>query len=162
MLMNRWALLFTFMVLLCGSSTTAALAEEVPFTILPPAEVRHLERLCSRPGPGRISSGWDPTADQIAQAEGRFPGLVTAMGRPDRPLDEYYRQYLGVVIAGRRLIYVNLFPRMLVERPERFGGANDFWRTVFVRACDGGDAFWGVLFDPQTLRFSAPEFNGAI
>ena len=153
MLMNRWALLFSFMVLLCGSSTTAALAEEVPFTILPPAEVRHLERLCSRPGPGRISSGWDPTADQIAQAEGRFPGLVTAMGRPDRPLDEYYRQYLGVVIAGRRLIYVNLFPRSLV---------GDFWRTAFVRACDGGDAFWGVLFDPETLRFSAPEFNGAI
>jgi hypothetical protein len=133
MLMNRLALSFTFMVLLCGSSTTAALVEEVPFTLLPPAEVRHLERLCSRPGPGRISSGWDPTADQIAQAEGRLSGLVTAM--------------------GRRLIYVNLFPR---------SPGDDFWRTAFVRACDGGDAFWGVLFDPQTLRFSAPEFNGAI
>jgi hypothetical protein len=26
--------------------------------------------------------------------------------------------------------------------------------------CDGGDRFWSVLFDPRTLRFFSPRFNG--
>jgi hypothetical protein len=65
---------------------------------------------------------------------------------------ESYRQYLGVVIGGRRLIYVNVFPR----RP------STGWRTHFVRVCDGGAAFWGVLFDPQARRFFSPQFNGTI
>ena len=36
----------------------------------------------------------------------------------------------------------------------------DHWRTDFVDVYDGGDAFWGVLFDPAALRFFSPRFNG--
>ena len=36
----------------------------------------------------------------------------------------------------------------------------DHWRTDFVDVYDGGDAFWGVLFDPAALRFFSSRFNG--
>jgi hypothetical protein len=159
MSVNRRALALSFVLLLWRSST-ASVAEEVAFAVLSSTQVTHLERLCSRESPGRISSGWDPAFSQIALAEARLHSFVTANRRPSRPLGEYYRQYLGVVIDGRKLIYVNLFPRSLVERRELGGVLRDHWRTDFVDVCDGGDAFWGVLFDPAARRFFSPRFNG--
>lgn len=42
--------------------------------------------------------------------------------------------------ANNSLIYVNLFPRSLVERRELGGVLRDHWRTDVVDVCDGGDA----------------------
>ena len=156
--MSRRLLPITFMVLLCASPARLQ-ADDSAFTVLPPTQVVHLDRLCSRDGPGLIREGWQPTPGQIAKAEALLPSFVRANRRPKEPLG--YRQYLGVVIGGRRLIYVNVFPRWLVERRELVGIAPQDWRTVFVSVCDGGDGFWGALYDPETLRFSSPRFNGA-
>jgi hypothetical protein len=38
------------------------------------------------------------------------------------------------------------------------------WRTVFVSVCDGGDSFWGALYDPGrrvTSRWSGPAAPAA-
>ena len=157
MSMNRPTLAVIILVLLCQS--VSASAAGAAFAILPSAQTTNLDRLCSRDVPGRVSGGWDPTPAQVAEAEARLSRFVVELRRPDRPLNEdYYRQYLGVVINGDSLIYINLFPRWLVERREPAG--RDHWRTNFVNVCDGGDAFWGVLFDPKTLRFLSPRFNG--
>jgi len=158
--MTPWTLVISSTMLL-AASTTPSLADDVAFTVLAPTQVMHLDRLCSRDGPGLISSGWSPTAGQIAQAEARLPSFVTANRRPKGPLREYYRQYLGVVIGDRKLIYVNLFPRWLLERRELLGLVRHDWRTGFVDICDGGDEFWGALFDPEAARFFSPRFNGA-
>ena len=136
-------------------------AGEPPFTVLAPNETMHLNRLCSRDGPGKVSEGWLPTPEQILQAETLLPKFVRANGRPKGPLSYYYRQYLGVVIGDKRLIYVNVFPRWLIEREELSGISPSNWRTAFINICDGGDGFWGALYDPKTLRFSSPRFNGA-
>ena len=158
MSMNRNALAATVLMLLCHNMSLPA-AGDAAFTILPSSQTRQLERLCSRDVPGRVSGGWDPTLAQVVEAESRLSRFIVETRRPDRPLNEdYYRQYLGVVIGRERLIYINLFPRSLVERREAAG--RDHWRTNFVDVCDGGDAFWGVLFDPQSLRFLSPRFNG--
>jgi hypothetical protein len=114
-----------------------------------------------RDGPGKVSEGWLPTPEQILQAETLLPKFVRANGRPKGPLSYYYRQYLGVVIGDKRLIYVNVFPRWLIEREELSGISPSNWRTAFINICDGGDGFWGALYDPKTLRFSSPRFNGA-
>lgn len=156
--MRRWLLPITLMVLLCASPAVLQ-ADDSAFTVLPSTQVVHLDRLCSRDGPSLISGGWQPTPGQIAKAEALLPSLVRANRRPKEPLG--YRQYLGVVIGGRRMIYVNVFPRWLVERRELAGIAPQDWRTVFVSVCDGGDGFWGAVYDPETLRFSSPRFNGA-
>jgi len=136
-------------------STAAPAAEDVAFAIVPFPQVTNL--VCSREVPGHVSSGWDPTPALVAEAEARLPGFVSmnrtmnGYRRPPKPLDEYYRQYVGVVIGGERFIYVNLFPRSLAE-----GG----WRTGYLLVCDGGAEYWSVLFDPKKLRFFSPRFNG--
>jgi hypothetical protein len=136
-------------------------AADPPFTVLAPTETMHLGRLCSREGPGKVSQGWLPTPEQILQAEAVLPKFIRANGRPNGPLSYYYRQYLGVVIGDKRLIYVNVFPRWLIERDELKGMSPSNWRTAFINICNGGDGFWGALYDPQTARFSSPRFNAA-
>jgi hypothetical protein len=158
--MPRRALAISSLLALVCQSTMAPAAEKAAFTILPPTQVIHLERLCSRDGPGRVTAGWDPAFSQVRQAETRLPGFLAKNRRPERPLSEYYRQYLGVVIEGKNLIYVNVFPRSLVERPDFPGVSRDYWRSEFVDVCDGGDDFWGALFDLETQLFFSPRFNG--
>ena len=64
---------------------------------------------------------------------------------------QFYRQYLGIVIKGRRMIYLNAFG---------FPGGDPQWRKRFVRICDGGGSVWGALYDPLTGEFSDLEING--
>jgi hypothetical protein len=96
----------------------------------------------------------------VRQAEAQLPGFVAKNQRPERPLSDYYRQYLGVVIDGKKLIYVNVFPRSVVESREFPGAPQDYWRSEFVAVCDGGDDFWGALFDLEKQLFFSPRFNG--
>ena len=158
--MNRRLLTIIFIMLLWASATQLQ-ADDTAFTVLSPTQVVHLDRLCSRDGPGPVSEGWQPRSEHVAQAEARLPSFVRANRKPKEPLGDHYRQYLGVVIAKRRLIYVNVFPRRLIERRELAAIAPNDWRTRFVDMCDGGDGFWGALYDPETLQFFAPRFNGA-
>jgi len=148
-------------VMLLWASATRLHADEAAYTVLPATQIVHLGRLCSRSGPGLVSEGWQPTPEQIVQAEALLPAFVRANRRPTEPLGGHHRQYLGVVIGGRRLIYVNVFPRWLVERRELAGIVSHDWRTAFVDVCDGGDGFWGALYDPEAQRFFSPRFNGA-
>jgi hypothetical protein len=155
------ARLTTIALLLALWTPPWSYAAEPPFTVLAQTETIHLGRLCSREGPGKVSEGWLPTPEQILQAEALLPKFVRANGRPKGPLSYYYRQYLGVVIGDKRLIYVNVFPRWLIERNELTGVSPSNWRTAFINICDGGEGFWGALYDPNTSRFSSPRFNGA-
>jgi len=63
----------------------------------------------------------------------------------------YYRQYVGITVGKRRLIYVNAFPDDKLPSD---------WRAKLVNYCDGANAFWGVLYDPTTREFSELNTNG--
>ena len=58
---------------------------------------------------------------------------------------------MGIVVAGRRLIYVNAFPPQV--------GLKD-WKSRLVSVCDGGPSFWGIQFDPTDHKFFDLEMNG--
>jgi hypothetical protein len=77
-----------------------------------------------------------------------------------RPV-EYYRQYGGLIIAGRKIVYINGFHRahfgLISGNPER--GTD--WRTRAVNVCDGGRTYFGAEYDPSTGRIQSIEFNGA-
>lgn len=62
----------------------------------------------------------------------------------------FYMQYVGIVVKGRKLIYISAFAD---DKPP------DFWRERAVIICDGG-VDWGVLYDPQTGKFSDLTVNG--
>jgi hypothetical protein len=74
-------------------------------------------------------------------------------------VDSYLRQYVGIVVEGRRYIYINAFPVDTFDDWPAQAEKLDWKREPF-HACDGGGAFWGVLYDPATRRFSQLAFNG--
>jgi len=63
--------------------------------------------------------------------------------------EDFYMQYIGIVVKGKRLIYINAFA---FEEPPS-------WKEHAVITCDGG-VDWGVLYDPETGKFSDLAING--
>jgi hypothetical protein len=119
---------------------------------------RELVNQCSRREPGPVEGTWTPSEAQLDALESRLPRLFEE--RPSRhwpkqspALLDYYRQYGGLVIGGRRIIYVNAFrPGMVGNEPT--------WRETPVMICDGGDIVFGVEYDPATDAFANFSFNG--
>ncbi|WP_303638704.1 MULTISPECIES: hypothetical protein [Stenotrophomonas] len=107
---------------------------------------------CSRPSPGReagrVSGYWAPSRQQIDQLEARLPALEAQVPQ----VLDFDRQYVGIELDGRQVIYINAFhlPEGAALRPAREA----------VRVCDGGARFWGAVFDPASGSFSELQFNG--
>lgn len=126
----------------------------VRFVVLPDSE-KAVVRLCSRRGP-KVDGSWKTTEQHIAPLESNLARISslrnagTLKGMRIAHPENCYRQYIPVVVAGRKLIYVNAF--CSIEVPG--------WRTHFVTICDGGESVWGVLYDPATGEFSDLEVNG--
>ena len=129
---------------------------EKHFALLPKGDAIAISRLCSRNGP-KVCGSWKPTKDDIELVESSI-SFVSKLKSEDSRLavnianpSSYYRQYLGILVDGRKLIYLNAFdPRLL----------RSDWRERFVDICDGGTGVWGVLYDPEKREFSKLTTNG--
>jgi hypothetical protein len=129
----------------------------VRYVVLPPREARQVSELC-RAGP-KVDGAWQPSRVDTDTLESRLPliaklastsGLVGIhIAQPER----YYRQYLGIVVKDRKLIFVNAF--LLDELPAD-------WHERLVNYCDGGSTFWGVVYDPKTHQFSELSTDAAL
>ena len=158
----RTAILALALLASCVSAETPDPAAPGPLAELAPGQYVVLEasravatsQQCSRGAP-EIESGW-PMSDADAQAvERRLHELVTQTGSGPRPdLASSVRQYVGAVVDGQQVIYINVFPASMMEYDE------DFDRLSPVMVCDGGAGFWGVVFDPESGEFSDLDFNG--
>jgi hypothetical protein len=80
----------------------------------------------------------------------KLQGTTVESGVPIRDPRRYYRQYVGVIVSGQKLIYINAFCE---EHPP------SSWQQKLVDDCDGG-CNWGVLYDPTTAEFSHFGVNG--
>jgi hypothetical protein len=127
------------------------------FAVSPRSEARRVLSLCSRYGVPKVDGSWEPTMADIDGLESLLPhisqlrsteGLVGL--RVAHPT-AYYRQYVGITIGERRLIYVNAFPDDKLPSD---------WRAKLVDYCDGASEFWGVLYNPTTHEFSELNTNG--
>ncbi len=65
---------------------------------------------------------------------------------------DFDRQYVGIEMDGRQLIYLNAFH---LPDDADIDPARDA-----IRVCDGGAQFWGAVFDPASGSFSDVQFNG--
>jgi hypothetical protein len=128
---------------------------------------------CSRPAPREKGPFWSPAPAQIEELEGELAAYLRQQGHAKEAdgLARFLRQYVGFVRTDRKLIYLNAFPVYLVEADEKMCRERpelmpkelcepDHWRHEGVFACDGGDDFWGLEYDPESKAFSALEFNG--
>jgi hypothetical protein len=120
--------------------------------VLPPDQIDVAKKQCSRPVPEGVEGGWMPSdadaaaVDMALRPIGNFT-VTDHISSPYVIIDPYSygRQYVGVIIHGRRLIYINALPGNELK-PEN--------RAKAFMACDGGSMFWGALYDPQTRKFS--------
>ena len=131
------------------ATSVTAKSEKAPFVVLNGAV-----HLCSRRGP-KVDGHWEATEQQIVSLESNLKRISSLRPQNWREMsithpENCCRQYVPVIVSGRKLIYVNAFCG--IEGPG--------WRTDFVTICDGGESVWGVLYDPTTEEFSELEING--
>ena len=132
-------------------------------TVLAGDAARTLARQCSRISPGPVEDVWTPTDAEVEAIEDELILLVARemenAGQSPSPGD-YYRQYAGLVIGGKRIIYVNGVTDGVIENDLRDSDLD--WRARPVQICDGGSITFGVEYDPATRQFSNFEFNGSL
>lgn len=144
-------------------STVALPAEGTRSTVLPESAAQLLAHPCSRSGPPRFEKSWRPTRADIQALESRLDrisllrsaGLIR--GEQIENPSRYYRQYVGLVVGGRKLIYLNAFCKKPEDVVVRQGGD---WRQNPIDVCDGGDCFWSAVYDPNSGEFSDLQVNG--
>ncbi len=124
-------------------------------TVLPVSQGRALIAQCSRTSPANVSGFWTPPVAEILAVEQRLPDLLSKSGHKI-DLAHTRRQYIGFISSGKKLIYLNA---LLSERPDK---DDPDWRSTAEIVCDGGDAFWGVEFDPADSTFHNLCFNGMV
>lgn len=154
-----------------GDASRFVVTSSASVTMPPHLGSAVLKQCTRRVGDG-ITGYWRPDTTDIRKLEEDLPAVLARIAkRSERELfdaDEYYRQYVGIVLNGRRLIYVNGFHkghvhprRLLVDTadPRIVHSDTAAWREEPVNVCDGGSLFFGVEYDAARRRFGRIEYN---
>lgn len=162
--MNNFGLVFYFtLILTTGLCQDYGLKPKYSVTFDKEKGSRLLKQ-CSRGTPNNISSYWTLTEDEIKLLEDNFKKIKklkssdccypgTMLGN----LNKYGFQYVGVTINDRRYIYINAFE---INSQRDFETLYKNWQTEPIIMCDGGESYWGVLFDLDKLKFKDLIVNG--
>ena len=107
-------------------------------------------------------SYWAPSAEQVRAMEERLPRFLLGEKPESDPelgtkVAEYYRQYVGITINGRRLIYGN-FVHNTAWRESLEDGI-DYHRQLML-VDDGGSWFFQVEYDVERRAFIELWING--
>ena len=156
-------LLLTF-ILSCFSATCQNLKFKPSFGVtLDTSYGSELFKPCSRSVPDSVSGFWNITFKEIESLEESFKTIKTITAKDCcfteakvDSLETFAFQYLGVTINGKRFIYLNAFPMADIKHLRK----RDYDPAKYpVVVCDGGDYYWGALFDIETKQFSHLAFN---
>ena len=119
--------------------------QEQRYVLLPPSAARMIAN----------QGTWKPTQADIDGAEASIAQIASlkAQGwsaaiRIDHP-EKYFRQYVPIIRAGKKSIYVNAF----CDEPPTD------WRSQLVIVADGATCFWQALYDPATKTYSTLTIN---
>lgn len=162
---SRFALVGAFLLLVAGCEPPRAPVQGPPLdpsrgVVLPESLAIALLQQCSRPTPVATDTAAAPTAAEVAEIERLLPRAIR-LAHPAVPdsvsVDVFYRQYVAIQVDGRRVVYVNGFYEGVVRDP-----ATHSWRTRPMIACDGGESFFGTIFDPEYGSLEPLTFNGHV
>jgi hypothetical protein len=157
--------------LLCASLAHPASASDtfVPEhgVIFPPEKMESVLHPCSRSAPGPVEGGWQPGERDVVALERRLPGLFKTEAKKEAEsfggrmpeASNYYRQYVGLIIGGRHIVYVNAFDSHLAENQPPNPRYHFDWKTTVPFACDFGTGEFGVEYDPAADTFAHFEFD---
>jgi len=136
------------------ASKPAAKKNGPDFALLPATEIQPWAKYLAA---GAHPESWEPTVGDMNDVEANL-AQITGLSNSDpdvyRHIDDpraYYRQYLAVVIDGKKRVYVNAL--CSVDQDPN-------WRKHLVVVLDGGKCYWHATFDSSTQKFSDLVING--
>jgi hypothetical protein len=99
---------------------------------------------------------WMPSRLDISELEKRLPDFIARHTALDRSVTRDYKQYVGIIRGGRRLVFLSAFsiPEDAVSTPE--------WQQKPIIWGGGGNTVWRVQYDPQEKTFDEFEVNGPL
>jgi hypothetical protein len=132
--------------------------------VLSKLKIEDLEAQCSREPVRDVESLWMPSSEDLQRLEADLPRLQGQTSQlfclANTPLPDpakYDRQYVGVIIGGKRWVYVNAFTQV----------ADLLWANGLdpnrdlIHVCGGGEEHWSVLYDPSARLFTQLAINCA-
>jgi hypothetical protein len=100
---------------------------------------------------------WLPTAAEVAAIEAQLEKYMGALNPSTswvpKPGARYRGQYVGFVRNKVKYIYASYSPEGW-DKHFPHGDAIDF--------CGGGEAFWGIVYNTATAKFSELSINGPL
>ena len=108
---------------------------------------------------GQTADHWTPSEDDILELENGLSSYLQQVNsdRFDQQktqiwerLDEYSRQYIGLLLDGKKIIYANYFCDS-VEMD---------WTKDFIFVLDGGDCFFQFKYKVDSAEFFDLQVNG--
>jgi hypothetical protein len=124
--------------------------------LLPAHQVKVVSERYSTERSEKYEGAWEPDKTDLDGLEKSLPQVskMKISGWPSsihiaHP-EQYFRQYVAVIVTGKKMIFVNAFSEV-----------QDFprWRDRLVLVADGDLGFWQALYDPATMRFSNLRVN---
>jgi len=135
-------------------------AEQFPIggrTILGPTLGPKLFKQCSRKTPDLASKFWLPSSADIIELETNLISFLDALEKNGRRIPpkehSYHRQYVGFERNGERVIYGNFYPA-------KYFDVSSYETREPVIICDGGPAYWGIVYRIKSKDFIDLQFNG--
>jgi hypothetical protein len=143
-------------------TTCAQGQQERRSVLLPESEAKAVAAMYPKSGPSRITGTWEPTNADIDGLEAnlhQISGLSLKGKLPwiqiEHP-ENYFRQYIGVLQAGNKRIYINAFCGFNGNQPP----SSPVWRNRLFIISDGGSCAWQSLYDPSSKKFIELRING--
>ncbi len=164
--------IFFYAFCLLALVSLSVFAQREKSALLPASEAEAVTKQCSRPSPRNFSGTWQPSNEEILEMEAHFAKIKRLKvkkcciigARIENP-EEFYMQYVGIVVDGKKLIYINAFGEFGTLGIEESADSSitfiktDDWKTSAVIVCNGGYE-WGVLYNPKTKKFFDLAING--
>jgi hypothetical protein len=133
-------------------------------TVISSAKGDEMLRQCSRSVPSEVDGYFEIAKGEIEKLESNFKDILKVkatgcclLGGKISNLNSYCYQYLGLLINNKRYIYINAF---------QFDSKDDLntffkeWESNPIIACDGGESYWGVLYEIDSGKFTQLSING--
>ena len=165
----RWLVIGLIAALGISGQERPTVTDTERLIVFPPEHAASLVVQCSRQVPEPVQGTWVPDSTMIAKIEAALAAaFVQALDQAEvptrsrHPLREYYRQYGGLVLGGRRTVYLNAFHQSHLELPTKLTPprAPIDWRSLAVNVCDGWVNYFGATYATDLGKIDTLVFNG--
>jgi hypothetical protein len=107
---------------------------------------------------GDTAEYWTPSEKDVLALENGLasylqdnPGRFVKQGTPVwERLDDYDRQYIGIILDGKMIVYANYFCNSMETN----------WRKDFIFVLDGGECYFQFKYDADSGEFFDLQVNG--